>query len=122
MAILYSIIAVGHEDDRVVRNFPPQIETSEWWRQMMSGDLPNWPDSVRSTNWKFINASGNTVTVFWKYFTSLAEAETWCNANRLTDPDLKEVLIAWTTTHGITITDRFQEIPDINPEFAGIFG
>jgi hypothetical protein len=115
MAILYSILIHNPNttNENPIGNYPPQIDTSEWYAQLVAKTFV--VNTVEQ-----LNATKKGFRVLW--FNNQTEFETWVNDNRLTDSILLSALSEWKTTHNITITEEFHEIPVYTPGISGIFG
>jgi hypothetical protein len=103
MAILYSLNFSNSNSE--IDNFPPQILESDWYK-----------------NWQSRSFAGATKGTRLAYFKTTEEFETWFNANRLTDSTLISAFNEWKSTHNITTTENFHELPDYSPTVSGIFG
>jgi len=103
MAILYRIIANNPNKD-TIENWPPQIKESDRYTQLT------------------LKMHDTSLGAREAFFPDVTAFETWVNANRLTDSELIAVFNEWKSTHSISFTEEFYEIPNYTPGVPSIFG
>jgi len=115
MAILYKLTFTLQTEGTApfIGSVPPSIKNSTWWENFFL-------ESLSGIHGNFI--AGDKRVQRFQIFDTVEEASAWFDAHRLTDPALLADLDEYKTTHNVTITETWHEIPNITPGITGIFG
>ena len=111
MAILYVITTTYSNSE--FDTYPPQVLASDWMKQL--GTKTAW--YIRAGD--LVSDPNKTIRALW--FDSLSELEEWMNANRLTDLEFIAAIKEWDSTHGISRSESYYELPSYTPPVTGLF-